>query len=460
LSSALRFFQLCCLLGFSVVVDFPLALAQQVPVVGVSVPELSSFDYAMTSFLSAEGIPGGALAVANDGRLLLAHGYGYADLATKQAVTPNSLFRVASLSKLITAVAVLKLVEEGKLSLDDKAFTILSDLKPPAGESIDPRIATITVRELLQHSEGWDRDKSPPDAMFRSDQAAAVVGAPAPASCETIIRYMLGRPLDFDPGTKQVYSDFGYCVLGRVIEKVTGQDYEQYVQSQLLAPAGVTDMRIGHSLLAYSYPTEVHYYDYPGARMVSSVFPNTTGLVPAPYGGFYLEADDSMGGWIATPTDYVRFILAINGTKGTALLNSDMVQVLISRPAIASGYSYYAMGVNVTPESGSTDWWHYGSLPGTTTYFIRTSTGVTIAAFFNLRPSGDKYEFALNQSLWQALAKVKSWPTIDLFTSVSPTSSQTNSPVDTAVVTQSSRLMRLPFFLRPTSPSKLFMKPL
>ena len=166
--------------------------------------------------------------------------------------------------------------------------------------------------------------------------------------------------------------------------------------------------------------------------MVSSVFTNASGFVPAPYGGFYLEAGDSMGGWIATPTDYVRFILSIDGTKGTALLKPETVQVLTSRPAIASGYSYYAMGVNVSPESGSADWWHYGSLPGTATYFIRTSSGVTLAAFFNMRPSDVRYEFALNQSLWQAIGEVKTWPTNDFFTSASPSSSQTTSSVQTA----------------------------
>src|SRR5579862_146193 len=216
-------------------------------VTGADQPAMASFDRMLTALMQKYEIPGGAVAVAKNGRIVFAHGYGWADRENREAAAPDSLFRIASLSKPFTSAAILKLVEEGKLTLDDHPFGILN-LKPPPGRKQDPRLATITIRELLQHSGGWDRDKAF-DPMFIPVKAAKEVGAPVPASCETVIRYMLGEPLQFDPGTKYAYSNFGYCVLGRVIEKLTGRPYEAYVQQEILAPIGITRMRIGHTLL-------------------------------------------------------------------------------------------------------------------------------------------------------------------------------------------------------------------
>ena len=157
----------------------------------------------------------------------------------------DSLFRIASISKSFTAVAVLKLVEEGKLSLDAKAFPLLG-IQPAVQSFVDPepRLRQITVRQLLQHTGGWDRDQSF-DPMFRSERIARANLTPPPASSVAVIRYMLSRQLDFDPGARHAYSNFGYCVLGRLIEKVTGQKYEAYVREKILAPIGIAVRIIG-----------------------------------------------------------------------------------------------------------------------------------------------------------------------------------------------------------------------
>ena len=115
----------------------------------------------------------------------------------------SALFRIASLSKPITAAAVLRLVEQNRLSLDAKAFALLSDLKPLVGATVDPRLADITVRHLLQHAGGWDRDASF-DPMFRSTEIAAATNTPVPASAEAVIRFMHGPRLDFDPVPHQI----------------------------------------------------------------------------------------------------------------------------------------------------------------------------------------------------------------------------------------------------------------
>jgi CubicO group peptidase (beta-lactamase class C family) len=172
----------------------------------------------MTGLMEKWNLPGGQVAVARNGRLVLSRGYGYGDVERKEPVQPDSLFRIGSVSKTFTTVAILKLLESGQIHLKDKAFRRLSDLKPPKGGVVDPRMYEITIQQLLQHEGGWESH----DALELpwSRMAAATLGRADPPECATIIRYALSIPLDFTPGTKSNYSNFGFCVLGRVIEAI------------------------------------------------------------------------------------------------------------------------------------------------------------------------------------------------------------------------------------------------
>lgn len=384
-----------------------LAQQQQTRVTGPASPRLVPFDELMLSLLRKYKVEGGSLAVTKNGRLVLAHGYGLADRENNEPVKPGSLFRIASLSKPFTAVAILKLVEQGKLTLDTKAFPLLD-----SGTPSDARLHRITIRHLLLHAGGWDRDKSF-DPMFIPLRAANAVGAKPPATCEVVIRYMLTQPLDFDPGTRSAYSNFGYCVLGRVIEKVTGQSYEEYVRSAVLAPIGITDMRIGHSLAGQRAPGEVTYYDVDGAQPVRSVFPGRA-QVARPYGGFHLEAMDSHGGWLASAIDLVRFLTHVDGTVSPSPLQPDTVARMIARPdarIAPERDTWYAYGWQVRKAGKDANWWHNGSLDGTTTLMVRTAEGTCWAALFNGSPKEqDKMFEELDAGLWTAAEKVKQWP--------------------------------------------------
>jgi CubicO group peptidase (beta-lactamase class C family) len=197
-----------------------------VPVTGHAVPALAAFDRAVAELMAAWGVPGAQLAVAKDGRLVLDRGYGFGDVEAGEPVQPGSRFRIASVSKALTAVAVLTLVDAGKLALEDRAFPLLA-LEPPANATVDPRLAAVTVGDLLVHAGGWDSAASgDPQSLPWSRTAAATVGAPDPPDGPAIVRFMLGWGLDFDPGAKSVYSNFGFNVLGRVIEQVAGEGYE------------------------------------------------------------------------------------------------------------------------------------------------------------------------------------------------------------------------------------------
>ena len=283
----------------------------RLPVTGKAEAELASLNRMMTEFLPKYRIPGGAFAVARNGRIAYERGFGHADRDAREPVKPDALFRVASISKPITAVAILQLVERGKLKLDAKVFDVLG-LTDPKGPDIsfDERWRKVTILHLLHHAGGWDRGTSF-DPMFRSSKIADVLKTKPPAGPADIIRYMLRQPLQFDPGA-YAYSNFGYCLLGRVIEKVSGLPYEDYVRREVLAPLGVRRMRVGHTLLKDRARDEVRYYKADNAMVPALLGPELGQPVAVPYGGFYLEAMDSHGGWIASAADLVRFAAAFN----------------------------------------------------------------------------------------------------------------------------------------------------
>lgn len=390
----------------------------EVPLTGQAVPGMVSFDRVVSDLMREHGVPGGAVAVVKDGRLVYARGFGYADVENRETVAPDALFRIASVSKPVTAVAILELVEADKLELTQKVLPLISDLQPPAGATMDPRWQDITILHLLQHTGGWDRDRPGGfDPMFRRD-AAAAVGAPAPASAETIIRWMLGQPLDFDPGSRFAYSNFGYAILGRVIERVSGMPYEDYVRTAVLAPAGISRMRIGRTRLSERATDEVKYYQ-PGAStvdvdLVPSVFPGE-GQVPSTYGGFHVEAMDSHGGWLASAVDLARFGVATDGrpTPADILLPGSIIAMTSRNTEVwPTGPSWYGLGWGVRPPPQD-NWWHGGSLPGTSSTLVRSYHGFTWAAVFNARTANFGVE--LDQAMWAALADVSTFPSHDLF---------------------------------------------
>ena len=376
------------------------------------------FDKAIPGLMTKWNIPGGAVALSRNGKLLLAKGYGYADIENREQVQPDSLFRIASLSKPITAVAVLKLVEDGHLNLDDRVFDILDQFEPPGGTIADPRIREVTVRQLLLHSGGWDRERSF-DPMFRLGQIERELDIDKPVSCSDVIRYMLARSLDFEPGTDYVYSNFGYCILGRVIEAKTGLSYEEYVKNAVLNPVGITGMRIGGALLNERSEGEVRYYGYTGQSLADSVIPGTPQRVPWEYGGFSLQTMDSHGGWLASTMDLLRLVTALDESREPLILRSETVDTMTARPDIdrwRDSPSYYAMGWEVRPVNDDANWWHTGSLPGTGTLLVRTYHGMAWAALFNSRPhDSEQMARELDELMWKVTSETSQWPSHDLF---------------------------------------------
>jgi N-acyl-D-amino-acid deacylase len=308
---------------------------------------------------------------------VLSRGYGWADRERTKPLPEDAPFRLASVTKMITAAAVQKLIRDGKLRRDTKVYDLLG-LEPPPGQALDPRWKAVTVGHLLDHQSGWDVDKAGFDPMFHSVEISAALGKPGPASAADVIRYMAGRPLQFDPGAKTVYSNFGYCLLGRVIEKVSGQSYLDYLRTAVLEPAGAKGVALGRTLPADRNPREPFYSDPNRVRNVMR--PESKDKVPEPDGGFCLEALDSHGGLIASAADVARFLTAFALDGGPA-----------ADP----------------PAAGAI----FGSLPGTHTMALLRADGVRIVVLFNQRadPSGLDY-FKIEEVMNRTAQLVKRWP--------------------------------------------------
>jgi N-acyl-D-amino-acid deacylase len=385
-----------------------------IPITGTEVPGLAEFDRVMIHLMTKYSIVGGSLSVTRDGRLVYARGFGFADKEANQLIQPESLFRIASISKPITAVAILKLYEEGQLDLDTKAFRLLDHLQPPPGGIKDARLYEITVRELLQHSSGLVRSCF---GQSRENLSAAQsLGISPPANADHLVRYGMSRMLDFAPGARFSYSTLGYCTLGRLIEKVTGQKYEEYVRATVLAPAGIKRMQIGHTLPEQRVEGEVRYYDLPNAPIQLSVYPPHL-PVPRPY-SFFVEGVDSGGGWIASTIDLSRFVTAIDGQRTPALLKPETVKRMLSRPDrpdVRNAPNYYAMGWVVRPSGDEAEWRHGGSLPASHSLLVRRADGISWTVIFNSEFREETVLAELDQMLTRAINEAKEWPSHDLF---------------------------------------------
>src|SRR5256885_5963067 len=167
-------------------------------------------------------IPGLSLAVVKEGKIIKASGYGLANLETNTPATPETVYKTASLSKPFIAAAILQLMQEGRIGLDDKVSKYL-DGSPDTWKE-------ITIRHLLTHTSGIARD--PSDYLSYNEQPVT-----------DVIKSVYPVPLSFQPGEKWLYSNVGYYVLAEVITKVSGQAWNEFISERLLAPAHMTSTR-------------------------------------------------------------------------------------------------------------------------------------------------------------------------------------------------------------------------
>lgn len=395
------------------------AAAATLPISGEAVLSLTVFDDAMRRYIAENNLPGGSLAIVKEGKLVYARGFGYADRDTKRPFLPTTPSRLASISKTFTAAAIMTLVQDGKLDLDAKVVPLLG-LTPfvKSGSEPDPRLGNITVRHLLHHTGGWDRAKTP-ESVYRFREIAADMGVQSPPDKTSVVRWTLGRPLDFDPGARYAYSNVGFFLLGRVIEKVSGKPYEEYVRERILTPMELTNVRQGGSRLKDLLPEETRYYSTRG-KAISAFAEDGDTRVDAPY-SMDRRIADSQGGWIASAVDLARYAAFLDGPRVSSVLTDRTRAFLYERPAppVSIGADgkpapgYYACGWSVreSPNGGKPTYSHNGGLPGTATNLVRRGDGITWITIVN----GDSAKESPTKTVEEALKQVREWPTRSLW---------------------------------------------
>lgn len=319
-------------------------------------------DRIVTKVLAEGNIPGASIAIAKHGQVRYLKAYGWADVERKRPVKIGSLFRIASIAKSLTGAGILKLVEESKLRLDSRVFDILTEYD--LHDDADPRLSGITIAHLLQNSGGWDRDLTF-DPVFHLAPIAEELRLTSRVSCDHVIRYMVGQELQFEPGTKYAYSNFGYCLLGRVLEQKTGETYEDIVKSFVLAPLGINHMRLARTLERAE--EEVKYYDTETKRSRPPI------RVPRDYYSF--ESLAASAGWLASAEELIRFAAA------------PVPKPVTTEPAFRwDGESYYGYGWRVWPGAAGIDYTTWGVLVGSFAIAVQTHDGYAFVVLFNGRP--------------------------------------------------------------------------
>lgn len=362
----------------------------------------------MENLLERYHLYGASVAVAVQGRLVYAHGLGYADKEKGEEVTPGNLFRIASVSKLITAVGVMKLVEDGKLNLDTHVFGpegILND-------SVylhyrDKRLERITIRQLLNHTSGFGRRYG--DPVFNSLQVAQVTGEKPPISTRGLIRFALSYPLSYTPGTRYSYSNLGYIILGEVIGKVSGLGYEAYIQDKVLHPIGILDMHIGKSFPYEHFWNEVSYYEPPRYGYTLAI-DGSGQSVPRCNGGIDVSLLGAAGGWVASGPEMMKFLLAIDGfPESPDILKPETIREMTT----PSPYFNSLMGWRGKDEEDN--WWRTGTMAGTVAHVVRQNNNVNWVVFINSSASRRAgIHTAIERTMEMAIDSVREWPMVDL----------------------------------------------
>ncbi len=365
---------------------------------GTREPLLSAIDSVVMAQMTRLGIPGGSVSITRNGRLVLSRAYGWADTAARRAAATTDLWRIGSTSKPITAVAVMKLVEGGQMTLTERPFAVLTGVDLLPGQTQDARLLDITVRQLMEHSGGWHTDRTVDQVVFAAMQADGNIDP------KHLIRNGRGVPLAVSPGTQYAYTNYASLLLGRMIERASGKSYETYVKDAILTPLGISSMKLGRTPLGLRDAKEVAYYDHRGP--VTALY--GTGLWPDVGGG--QEYAEASGQWIASSLDMVKFL---NGIDGNALrpdiLSSGSLTTMTTRnTALWSTADYYhGMGLFVQATAGGSTWLHTGGQDGGDAYIARRPDGTNIAVLFNLTRDAT---LSADAAISTVLGQISTWP--------------------------------------------------
>ena len=350
------------------------------------IPELYGLDKKMNAYLRKWSLKGGSLAITRGDSLIYAKGYGWANEENAEEMTPRHILRMASVSKLITAAGIMVLHDRGDLNIQDTVFGPSGILKDSTINALikDKNYYKITVEHLMRHQGGFRRDP-----LFSSRDVMNQLNLDHAPEAEDFYRVVCGRRLKFAPGSWQSYSNFGYLILSKIIEQVSGMPYEEFIIKEVLEPAGCYDMHIAGIYYEDKRDNEVRYYTHAGDGQYIEEYNNSGRIVERCYGGNNITMLSGAGAWCGSPAEIARFIAAIDGRPE--------VEDIISEESVALMTGYYnkdtfSLGWNDThPNKG---WTRSGTLSGTT-------------AYIKVFPDGECWVFISNSSTWKGPRQAK-----------------------------------------------------
>ena len=324
-------------------------------------------DAVVDSFMHFWGLHGVSMAVMRNDSLLYAHGYGKADGSTP--MTPGTTLRLASVSKLLTAIGIMRLQEKGLVYLDTPVFGPYGALKRYDSYIKDEDYYLITVEHLLRHQAGFTSRGGDP------------VFSPY-TSLDALLQKQLGRKLAYEPGTTQEYSNMGFLLLSLIIEEVSGKSYVDFMQEEVFSPALCRGFRLAGNYLSDRHPGETRYYMHPEATQTVS-FDGKYAAVEKCYGGNNISGSLGAGGWTGSAAELARMVACING-------GGPIEDILVPFSVIQMTTYYdkdtFSLGWNDTKPTG--EWTRSGSFSGT-------------QALVKTFPDGECWVFIANTSTWR-----------------------------------------------------------
>jgi len=328
---------------------------------------LPAMDAVVDSFMNFWSLHGVSLAVMRHDSLLYARGYGFAD--AKTPMTPGTTLRLASVSKLLTAIGIMRLQEKGLVYLDTPVFGPFGVLNKYDKYIRDDDYYLITVEHLLRHQAGFTSRGGDP------------VFSPY-SSLESLLRTQLGRRLYFEPGSSQEYSNFGFLLLSLVIEELSGMPYADYMQQEVFEPAMCHGFRIAGNYLSDRMPGESRYYMQPDADLMPS-FDGRFAAVEKCYGGNNVTGSMGAGGWTGSAVEMARMVACIDGVGP---LDDILEPFSVRQMTTYYDPDTFSLGWNDTQPTG--EWTRSGSFSGT-------------QALVKTYPDGECWIFISNTSSWR-----------------------------------------------------------
>ena len=310
-------------------------------------------DAVVKEWMTKEKIPGVSVAIASRGKILYSKGYGMSDLENSVPVTVKTKFRLASISKPVTAAAVMQRVEQGKIALDSSIQTYIP--------SFPKKNWPVTVRQLLGHLGGIRH--------YRGMKEEHLIGTTQYKDLEDALSIFSADTLMVQPGERYSYTTFGYNLLGVAVEKVSGLSYGKYVADHIFVPAGMTQTVLDHSADIIPYRTKAYTKD-------------TLGIV---HNAFAIDPSYKApgGGILSVPEDMVRFASAM--MSGKIVAPSTFEQMLQPGRLNDSTTTTYGFGWSIGQKELAGAYFHNGGQQGaTSTLLIVPASGHTVCILTNM----------------------------------------------------------------------------